>query len=76
LAECWGELNFLHPFREGNGRTTQIFVMAWAHRHGRTINWSRVDRRDEIRAAVAASNKDYQPYVTLLGGVLESWSKN
>jgi cell filamentation protein len=74
LAECWGELNFLHPFRDGNGRATQIFVMALAHRHHRTIDWSRVDRAVEITAAKAAAKKDYQPYVRLLMKALERWS--
>jgi cell filamentation protein len=57
LAECWGELNFLHPFREGNGRATQIFVAALAPRHGQTINWSLVDRSVEISAAQAAAEQ-------------------
>lgn len=70
LAECWGELNFLHPFREGNGRSTQIFVGALAHRHGRGIDWSRVDRTEEIVAAIAAGNQNYQGYVALLAGAM------
>ena len=73
LAECWGELNFLHPFREGNGRATQFFVMALAQWHGRTIDWRKVDRAAEIAAAQAAANKNYQPYADLLAEVMEPW---
>jgi cell filamentation protein len=73
LAECWGELNFLHPFREGNGRATQIFVTALAHRHNRTIVWSHVDRAEEIAAAQAAARKNYQRYASLLTNAPEVW---
>ena len=66
LAECWGELNFLHPFREGNGRATQLFVTLLARQHSRHIEWSKVDRQQEIAAAVAAGTKDYIPYRDLL----------
>lgn len=71
LAECWGELNFLHPFREGNGRSTQIFIAALAHRSGRQIEWSRIDKAMEIASAIAAGAKDYQGYERLLKRAIE-----
>lgn len=66
LAACWGELNFLHPFREGNGRSTQIFVTALARRYGRSIDWRRVEYRAEIMAAKAAEHQDYAPYAAII----------
>ena len=66
LAKCWGELNFLHPFREGNGRSTQIFVAALTKRHGREIDWAKVGYADEIAAAKAAARTDYAPYTAVI----------
>ena len=72
LAECWGELNAFHPFREGNGRATQIFVQALARRHGRDIDWSKVSREEEIAAAKASFRQDYGLYQELLERALNS----
>ena len=66
LARCWGELNAVHPFREGNGRATQILVQAMARRHGRDIDWSTVSREHEIAASIAGYRLDYSPYCRLL----------
>jgi cell filamentation protein len=72
LAACWGELNFLHPFREGNGRSTQLLVTALARRHGHSIDWRSVAYEAEITAAKAAERKDYNPYTVILDSALIS----
>ena len=72
LAHCWGELNVAHPFREGNGRATQVFVTALARRHGRDIDWSLITREREIEAAKAAFAQDYEPYAALLRDALRT----
>jgi cell filamentation protein len=66
LAEAWGELNFLHPFREGNGRSTQIFVLALAHHRGRRLDLAKIGRSAEIAAAKQANNGNYVPYQELI----------
>lgn len=38
LAFFKSELNMLHPFREGNGRTTRIFIHAYARSKG--LEWA------------------------------------
>jgi cell filamentation protein len=70
LGVCWGELNVLHPMREGNGRSTQIIVNALAHRHGRDIDWRKVSREQEHAAAKAAMTSDHTAYIKLLEGAL------
>ena len=45
-----GEINAVHPFREGNGRTQREFIRQLALRAGFTIDWSRVER-DRMTAA-------------------------
>lgn len=66
LAECWGELNFLHPFREGNGRATQIFVTALARRYGRSIDWCAVGYEEEIAAGKESVHGRYGGYEAIL----------
>ena len=66
LAACWGELNFLHPFREGNGRSTQLMVTALGRRYGHSVDWRRVGYEEEIAAAKAAERKEYGRYSAIL----------
>ncbi len=53
-----GELNVLHPFREGNGRTLRAFFRQLAHEAGYEILWHRIDREANIQASVAAYQGD------------------
>ncbi len=45
-----GEINAVHPFRDGNGRTQREFVRQLAVRNGFALNWSGVTR-DQMGAA-------------------------
>lgn len=49
-----GELNVLHPFREGNGRSIREFVGQVARGAGYAIDWKGVDRADMIQASIEA----------------------
>lgn len=42
LAYFYEQLNFIHPFREGNGRAQRIFWQRVAGRAGYRIDWSEV----------------------------------
>lgn len=42
LAYFYEQLNFIHPFREGNGRTQRIFWQRIANDAGYKIDWSKV----------------------------------
>jgi cell filamentation protein len=50
LAERWGYLSQLHPFRDGNTRSQSIYVSALARRAGHPIDWNSVDV-DALRSA-------------------------
>ena len=56
LAYYLGELNAVHPFREGNGRTQREFVRELALQTGYTIRWAPVTRE----AMLAASIENFQ----------------
>jgi cell filamentation protein len=55
-AHYLGELNSIHPFREGNGRTQREFIRQLAAEAGHRINWSRVSREQMIDASVESHN--------------------
>jgi len=47
-----GEINALHPFREGNGRTLREFISHLAHANGYYIAWENVSQADMLAAAI------------------------
>lgn len=53
LAEVHTRLNFAHPFREGNGRATRIFMQHLADHAGRDLDFGRIDARDWNSASAA-----------------------
>ena len=46
-----GELNAIHPFRDGNGRAQREFIRQLAMRNGFKLNWSRVSRQQMYDAS-------------------------
>ena len=43
-----GEINAIHPFREGNGRTQREFIRQFAARSGLLIEWTRISQEQII----------------------------
>lgn len=50
LAEHFNEMNYIHPFREGNGRTQRVFWTLIARDTGYRINWLSITS-EELRVA-------------------------
>lgn len=46
-----GEINAIHPFREGNGRAQREFIRELGIRNGLTIDWSQVSQEEMIEAS-------------------------
>jgi cell filamentation protein len=57
-AHYLGELNALHPFREGNGRTQREFLSHLAHANGYYIAWENVNRADMLQASIESFRGD------------------
>lgn len=53
-AYYFAELNYIHPFREGNGRATREFMRQLYARNGYAVNWAAVPV-DALLAAMEAS---------------------
>jgi cell filamentation protein len=51
-----GELNTLHPFREGNGRTQREFIRELALEAGYRLNWSLVSQKQMYEASSLSHN--------------------
>jgi cell filamentation protein len=51
-----GELNSIHPFREGNGRAQREFIRQLGAEAGHSINWSRVNREQMYNASIESHN--------------------
>jgi cell filamentation protein len=59
LAYYLGEINVLHPFREGNGRTQRLFSEYLAGINGFNIDFSSVTEHDMIEASAMAFGGNY-----------------
>ncbi|WP_414938071.1 Fic family protein [Amycolatopsis sp. cmx-11-51] len=46
LAWYYAELNAMHPFREGNGRTLRAFLRQLSAAAGWRLDWSALDKDD------------------------------
>lgn len=56
-ANHFGELIFLHPFREGNGRTTRKFLDDYLNEKEIHIDWDNIYRTDYYKACKLSINK-------------------
>jgi cell filamentation protein, protein adenylyltransferase len=47
-----GEINVLHPFREGNGRTQRVFFTELARQAGYTLDWTQISAKQMLDASI------------------------
>ena len=70
IADKYVEMNVAHPFREGNGRSTRIWLDLMLKKNlKQCIDWSLVNKTDYL-AAMTASVADSAPIKRLLKGAL------
>ncbi|PKR83071.1 Fic/DOC family protein [Heyndrickxia camelliae] len=50
------EINMLHPFREGNGRTQREFLRLIAFKNGFKLDWNKIEREELLQASVHSVN--------------------
>ncbi len=66
LAFQIGEVNALHPFREGNGRTTREFFRQLAKNAGFDLDFGLADQNNLLQADIEAFNRNYGPLIDIL----------
>lgn len=66
IIEKYVEMNVAHPFREGNGRSTRIWLDAILKKElKQVVDWSRVDKEDYLLAMERSPIKDVEIKVLL-----------
>ena len=67
-----GELNVLHPFREGNGRALRAFFRELLLRQGLWLRFEKLDPDEWLQASIAAYAGDLSKMKALLSRILDS----
>lgn len=66
IVEKYVEMNVAHPFREGNGRSTRIWLDAILKKELKmVVDWSKVDKNDYLLAMERSLVKDIEIKVLL-----------
>lgn len=66
IIEKYVEMNIAHPFREGNGRSTRIWLdLMLKNEIGKVVDWSKVDKEDYLLAMERSPIKDIEIKVLL-----------
>ena len=60
LAYYLSEINVIHPFREGNGRTQRLFIELLAKNAGYTIDFMKITKDEMLEASVRSYACDYE----------------
>lgn len=61
IIEKYVEMNVAHPFREGNGRSTRIWLDLMLKKEiGYVVDWSKVDKEDYLLAMERSPIKDIE----------------
>lgn len=65
LAYYWAELNVLHPFREGNGRTTREFLRQLSLKNGYILNLHKILPQKLFNASIKSiiDTSDLEQYL-------------
>jgi cell filamentation protein len=64
------ELNAIHPFREGNGRTQLSFVALLAEQAGHPLAMERLDPKAVLRAMITSFGGNEKPLIDLLTSLM------
>lgn len=73
LAVHYDQVNFLHPFREGNGRTQRVFWSQVAEAAGWVLDWRRTGRAENDAASrTATEHGDLAPLRRMFAAVVQA----
>ena len=70
LAHYYGEINAIHPFREGNGRAQRAFLGQLARDAGWRLAWSEMSGDQNDAASAAALQGDTEPLTAMLADLV------
>ncbi len=61
IVEKYVEMNIAHPFREGNGRATRIWLdLIFKKELKMVVDWNKIDKEDYLSAMIRSPIKDLE----------------
>lgn len=69
-AHLLSDLNAIHPFREGNGRTQNVFLTILAERAGHPLELGRLRPQELLDAMIAGFSGNEQPLGDLIASLI------
>jgi cell filamentation protein len=70
-AHFLAELNAIHPFREGNGRSQLTFLILLAEQAGHPVDTDRLDPQRAMGAMIASFGGEEEPLAELIANLIE-----
>lgn len=70
VTHFYAEVNAIHPFRDGNGRTQRAFFHQLCRQAGWPVDWSDLDRDRNNAASMASLRGDNAPLRALLDALI------
>lgn len=70
------ELNAIHPFREGNGRTQLSFLVELSERAGHRLNLGRLDPQAILSATIASFSADSAQLAAIIYSLIDVMDEN
>ena len=74
-AELFGDINALHPFREGNGRTQREFIYHLAKNAGYELDLNKTDKNKYMVASIESMLTSNKKMVDLMKSVIKPLEK-
>lgn len=74
-AELFGDINALHPFREGNGRTQREFIYHLAKNAGYELDLNKADKDRYMAASIESMMTDSKKMETLMNDLIRPLEK-
>ena len=72
IVKKYIEMNVAHPFREGNGRSTRIWLdMILKKEIGKVVDWSKIDKEDYLSAMERSPIKDIEINLLLFNALTD-----
>lgn len=56
IVEKYADMNVAHPFREGNGRATRLWLDAMLHEQlGKIVDWNQINKDEYLQAMIRST---------------------
>jgi cell filamentation protein len=65
LSHYLGELNAIHPFREGNGRVQRLFIEYLGYIAGYEVNFKNISESHMLKASVETFHSNYDTMIDI-----------